>query len=291
VNLASVKQLQSETEREALLHTVREAYMEVFPAPSVEAKLAVLQPQSYIAVTCSPSKGVDVTLDLVERLARKGFKLVPHIAAKMVRDDTHLREILQRLDDLPIVSIFVPGGDASKPVGKFTCALDLLRAIADFDHKFSEIGIAAHPEGHPSIGQDVLMEQLLKKQAHSNYMVTQMCFDADALAGWLRDVRDRGITLPAWIGLPGVSDRSTLLKTSLRIGVGDSLRYLRNRGRIAAQLLKTKSYRPDELLIGLAPYVADPAYNIAGHHIYCFNQVERTERWRHEFVDALESRR
>jgi methylenetetrahydrofolate reductase (NADH) len=118
-----------------------------------------------------------------------------------------------------------------------------------------------------------------------------MCFDADALAGWLRDVRELGITLPAWIGLPGVSDRSTLLKTSLRIGVGDSLRYLRNRGRIAAQLLKTKSYRPDELLIGLAPYVADPAYNIAGHHIYCFNQVERTERWRHEFVDALESRR
>lgn len=290
MNQASIKKLTSETERETLLHTVREAYMEVFPAPSVEAKLDVLQPQSYIAVTCSPSKGVEVTLDLVERLARKGFKLVPHIAAKMVRDDAHLREILRRLDDLPIISIFVPGGDASKPVGKFTCALDLLRAIADFDHKFSEIGIAAHPEGHPSISRDVLMEQLLKKQEYANYMVTQMCFDADALGGWLREVRKLGITLPAWIGLPGVSDRGTLVKTSLRIGVGDSLRYLKNRGKIAAQLLKRKSYRPDGLLLGLAPYVADPACNVAGYHIYCFNQVERTEQWRHEFVDALESR-
>lgn len=290
MNLASMKKLTSETERAALLHTVREAYMEVFPAPSVEAKLDVLQPQSYIAVTCSPSKGVEVTLDLVERLARKGFKLVPHIAAKMVRDEAHLREILRRLDDLPIISIFVPGGDASKPVGKFTCALDLLRAIADFDHKFSEIGIAAHPEGHPSITQDVLMEQLLKKQEYANYMVTQMCFDADALGGWLRDVRELGITLPAWIGLPGVSDRGTLVKTSLRIGVGDSLRYLKNRGKIAAQLLKTKTYRPDGLLLGLAQYVADPACKVAGYHIYCFNQVERTEQWRHEFVDALQSR-
>jgi len=262
--------------------------MEVFPTSSIESKLDVLEPQSYVAVTCSPTKGVDVTLDMAERLAERGFRVVPHIAAKMVRDDAHLREILKRLDDLPIVSIFVPGGDAGKPIGKFESALDLLRAIAEFDHKFTEIGVAAHPEGHPSIGNDVLTEQLLKKQEFSNYLVTQMCFDAEVLGTWFREIRDLGITLPAWIGLPGVSDRSTLVTTSLRIGVGDSLRYLKNRGRIAAQLLKSSSYKPDELLFGLAPYLADPSYNIAGHHIYCFNQVERTEKWRHEFLDVLQ---
>ena len=115
-----------------------------------------------------------------------------------------------------------------------------------------------------------------------------MCFDAEALASWFRKIRDIGITLPAWIGLPGVSDRSTLVTTSLRIGVGDSLRYLKNRGRIAAQLLKSSSYKPDELLFGLAPYLADPLYDIVGHHLYCFNQVERTEKWRHEFLDGLQ---
>jgi hypothetical protein len=46
-------------------------------------------------------------------------------------------------------------------------------------------------------------------------------------------------------------------------------------------------YRPDRLLMDLAPFIADPAYGISGHHIYCFNQVRRTERWRHEFLDAL----
>jgi methylenetetrahydrofolate reductase (NADPH) len=287
---SAAKKLRSDAEREALLKTVEDAYMEIFPTPTIESKLDVLEPNSYVAVTCSPTKGVDVTLDMVERLALRGYKVVPHIAAKMVKDDAHLREILKRLDDLPIISIFVPGGDAAQPVGKFSTAYELLRAIAEIDHKFTEIGVAAHPEGHPAVSNDVLLEHLHEKQEVSNYMVTQMCFDAGALATWLRDVRERGITLPAWIGLPGVSDRSTLVTTSLRIGVGDSVRYLKNRGRIAARLLMSRTYRPDGLLTDLAPYIADPAYGIEGHHIYCFNQVERAEQWRHEFLDSLRSR-
>ena len=285
--MQSAATFNSREEQETLLHTVREAYMEIFPTGSIESRLDVLEPQSYVAVTCSPTKGVDVTLDMVERLSHRGFKLVPHIAAKMVRDRNHLLEILKRLDDLPVTSIFVPGGDAERPVGEFSRALDLLRAISEHDHKFTEIGVAAHPEGHPSVGQDELTAQLMQKQEFANYLVTQMCFDVDALTTWFRGVREQGITLPAWIGLPGVSDRGTLIKTSLRIGVGDSIRYLKNRGKIAAELLKTSSYRPDDLLLDLAPYIADPLYKIAGHHIYCFNQVERTERWRLDFLDKF----
>jgi len=205
----------------------------------------------------------------------------------MVRDEAHLKEILRHLDDLPIISIFVPGGDATKTVGKYKTALDLLRAISEFDHKFTEIGVAAHPEGHQSVDDDVLLDQLLKKQEFANYLVTQICFDAETIGDWLRDIRAAGVTLPAWIGVPGVSDRSTLVKTSMRIGVGDSLRYLKNNRRIAAQLMKAKSYKPDGLLTDLVPYIADPLYNIEGHHIYCFNQIARTEEWRHEFLDSL----
>jgi methylenetetrahydrofolate reductase (NADPH) len=272
---------------EVLAYTVHEAYMEIFPTPTIEAKLGVLEPGSYIAVTCSPSKGIDATLDISERLANRGFKIVPHIAARMVKDKAHLKEILKHLHDLPIISVFVPGGDSEQPVGEYRCALDLLRAISEFDHKFTEIGVAAHPEGHPAIDNGVLLADLLQKQEYSNYLVTQMCFDANIIGDWLRGVRNAGITLPAWIGLPGVSDRATLMKTSMRIGVGDSLRYLRNNRKIAARLMRSKPYRPDILLLNLAPYITDPFYNIAGHHIYCFNQVERTEKWRHDFLEFL----
>lgn len=78
------------------------------------------------------------------------------------------------------------------------------------------------------------------------------------------------------------------MTTSLRIGVGNSLRYLKNHGKIAARLLKTKDYRPDDLLVDLAPYLADSDLNIRGHHIYCFNQVEKAEQWRRQFLLDLQ---
>jgi methylenetetrahydrofolate reductase (NADPH) len=261
--------------------------MEIFPTATIEAKLNALEPNSYIAVTCSPTKGVDETLAMASRLADRGFKVVPHVAARMVKNKAHLREIIKRLDNLPIISLFVPGGDADKPVGDYHKALDLLRDIADIDHKFAEIGVGAHPEGHPIASDEELMDQLLKKQEFANYMVTQMCFDASRIKNWLSDVRNRGIGLPVWIGLPGSADRNSLLKTSLRIGVGDSVRYLKRQARNTARLMASKEYRPDELLFELAPAIADPDLNIAGHHIYCFNLVERAEKWRHEFIESL----
>jgi len=224
---------------------------------------------------------------MTERLALRGFKVVPHVAAKMVRDKQHLREIIAHLNDLPVISIFVPGGDAETPLGNYDTAYSLLRDIADIEHKFTEIGVGAHPEGHPAVSDEVLMAELLKKQEVSNYLVTQMCFDANAIATWLRDIRERGVHLPAWIGLPGVASRTSLVKTSMRIGVGDSLRYLKRNPKVAAKLMLSNEYRPDDLLHDLAPTLADPAYGIRGHHIYCFNQVEKTEQWRLAYLEGL----
>jgi methylenetetrahydrofolate reductase (NADPH) len=278
----------SAMECQALANAVHQSYMEVFPSKSIEQRLDVLEPRSYVAVTCSPTHGVDVTLDLTERVTKRGFRVVPHIAAKMVRDHGHLQHIMRRLDDLGVDSIFVPGGDAPKPLGTYTTALQLLRDIAAFDHRFQHIGVAAHPEGHPAVEPETLLQELSAKQAFATYLVTQMCFDAAALADWLRLIRGRGITLTAWIGLPGVFDRAALLTASLRIGVGASLRLLRNRSGLIGRLLGPKVYRPDSFLFELAPRLADPKLGIAGFHLYCFNRVEQSESWRRQFVAHLQ---
>ena len=277
----------TDEERKALLSAVRESYMEIFPTATIEAKLDVLEPGSYVAVTCSPTKGVDETLNMSERLADRGFKVVPHIAARMVRDKTHLREIIGRINKTPIVSLFVPGGDADKPAGDYHKALDLLRDIADIEHKFTEIGVAAHPEGHPIASDEQLVEELLAKQECANYLVTQMCFDAHRVNTWLQEIRDRGVHLPAWLGMPGAADRSSLVRTSLRIGVGDSVRFLKRQGAKAAKLMASREYVPDALQYELAATIADPNLNVAGQHVYCFNQVERTEQWRHDFIASV----
>lgn len=263
--------------------------MEVYPSPSVEARLQVLAPGSWVAVTCSPTHGVEPTLELCARLAARGYRLVPHVAARMVHDRAHLGEILRRLADLGIDSIFVPGGDAPAPLGRYGRALELLRDIAEHDHRLRHIGVAAHPEGHPSVDGETLLAELVAKQTHANYLVTQMCFDAGRLLAWLRLIRERGITLAAWIGLPGKFDRRALLEASLRIGVGASLRQLRHRGGTIGRLLGPRTYRPDALLYGIAPALEDAAIGIAGCHLFCFNAVAQSEDWRRRFVAGCEA--
>jgi len=277
----------SKTGCEILAQHLQEAYMEIFPAPGIENKLGVLERNSYVAVTCSPSKGIGETLALTAKLVGNGFRVVPHIAARNVRDMKHLGEIMATVADLGIESLFVPGGDRPAPIGEFRTALELLRAIHEFDHGLHYIGVAAHPEGHPVVDDGTMQDELAQKQQFANYMVTQMCFDASALARWLRQVRARGISMPVWIGLPGVIERRRLLQTSLRIGVGDSLRFLRRNPRAATEMMRSAVYQPDQLVLTIAPLAANPAYGVAGYHIFCFNQIETTEIWRYQTIRTL----
>jgi methylenetetrahydrofolate reductase (NADPH) len=271
-------------QREALVRTLRESYLEVFPSADIEAQLAILAPGSWVGITCSPRRGVDATLELAERLVARGLRVVPHVAARMVTDRAQLRGIVDRLAGIGADSLFVVGGDAAHPLGLYSEALPLLRDLAEFDHRLRYVGVAAHPEGHPAADAEALMRALEAKQAFANYLVTQMCFDAAALEDWLRRLRARGINMPAWIGLPGVYDRAALLATSLRLGVGASLRMLRQRAPMLRRLIGPQLYRPDGLVRGLAPLLAEPGLGIAGFHLYCFNRVGQSEDWRRQFA-------
>jgi len=80
-------------------------------------------------------------------------------------------------------------------------------------------------EGHALIDDEELDRALMDKQPFASCVVTRLCFDADAILGWISDIRHRGIRLPVYVGLPGVVDRKKLLK----VGVGDSARFLKRR--------------------------------------------------------------
>jgi|TARA_Y100000294_G_scaffold75122_1_gene70776 methylenetetrahydrofolate reductase (NADPH) len=263
------------------------AYMEIIPIPGIEERLGALQPNSHVAVTCSPTKGVDETIELSEKLIAQGFQVIPHIAAKCVSGEKHLETIVKRLDALSIESIFVPGGDRPEPIGEFNNAYDLLKALQKSGHNIKNIGIAAHPEGHPDVNEKILMEALEKKKDLADYIVTQMCFDANILGDWLVRINQQGVHLPVWVGLPGAIERGRLLRTSLRIGVGNSLRFLRKKSQVAAELMKSSIYNPDKLVTSISEYKDIANTNLAGYHIFCFNQIEITEKWRTETISKL----
>ena len=59
---------------------------------------------------------------------------------------------------------------------------------------------------------------------------------------------------------------------------------LMNSKGLLRNMLTVKPYRPDNLVMGLAPYLDDNALNIDGFHLFSFNDVERTEAWRKEML-------
>jgi methylenetetrahydrofolate reductase (NADPH) len=270
---------------------IDQAYLEIIPTSTILERVVHLPTHSYVAITCSPAHGIEPTLELTGKLRalpeERRLKLVPHIAARMVRDRGHLREILERLGELEVESIFVPGGDAAEPAGDYDCSLDLLRDMAEIGHSIDDVGIAAHPEGHPLVDDAELLRLLREKHPYATYLVTQMCFDSEVLVAWLRRIRDAGITLPAWIGLPGVADMTKLLSLSMRIGVGQSVKVLKKQKGLLGRMITARPYQPDDLLAGIQRYLGEAELHIPGFHLFSFNDVERTERWRQETLKRL----
>ncbi len=276
--------------KEALVRALSRPRFEVIPIRGAAEQAAHLPSGARVAVTCSPALGMEATLDFSEELAeREDLRVVPHVSARLVESEDHLREILTRLDGRGLREVFVIGGDAKVAAGPYESAGKLLSAMSEMEHSVESVGIPAYPETHPLVSDEGLVRALASKQPFASYMVTQICFDADTIVGWLRTVRERGITLPVYVGLPGVIDRRKLLNISTRIGIGDSLRFLKKQSGLL-RLVKPGGYTPENLIEDLAPYLGDPFYSIAGFHLNTFNQVESTEKWRKDLTQRLSDR-
>jgi methylenetetrahydrofolate reductase (NADPH) len=270
----------------ALLAALRRSRFEILPLDGIEEQvLEHLGTDVKVTVTASPRKGLEATLALSERLARAGYAVVPHLSARLIRDRAHLEETVARLRAAGIRELFVPAGDATEP-GAFAGAAELLAAMGPLRAAFDDIGITGYPESHHLISDEETIQAMFAKAPMATCIISQICFDADVIAGWIAEVRRRGTHLPIWIGLPGSVDHAKLMRVSMRIGLGESARFLRHHGTWMSRVL-TRQFKPDPLLRGLAPTLADPAANVAGFHLYTFNEVARTERWRRAALRRL----
>jgi methylenetetrahydrofolate reductase (NADPH) len=261
-----------------LASVLSSAQFEVIPLRDAFDRAAVLPRGSCVTVTSSPTKGLEPTVALAERLAGAGYSVVPHLAARSVRDRSHLVEVVGRLEASGVRRAFVVAGDAEEP-GPYPEGLSLLRALDETGHPFDEVGVPGYPDGHPTIAAPALQRALLDKQPFASYVITQLCFDPASIVAWIRSARAAGLRLPVVLGIPGPADLVRVARIASRIGVADSARYVRkNRGLIGAVLRRT-AFRPDRLLAGLTPTIEDPAADVRGIHLFTFNQVGEAADW------------
>jgi methylenetetrahydrofolate reductase (NADPH) len=273
--------------KHSLAGLLQRARYEVLPTPSTEEKvLANLPTDRTVTITASPSKGLDVTFDLAERLGKAGYTAVPHIAARMVNGRAELEEICARLTAAGITTIFVPGGDA-ETVGTYPDALALLEDLKDLGSPFPHVGITGYPESHPNIHDDLTIQSMWDKRRYATHIVSNLTFDPKEFGIWLTRMRARGITLPLLVGLPGPIDRTKLLGMATKIGVGESTRFLAKNKRLFAGLAAPGGFTGERFLEQVAPAVTPPSALVEGLHVFTFNQIAETEAWRTSMIERL----
>jgi methylenetetrahydrofolate reductase (NADPH) len=254
---------------------------EVLPLERSVALAAQLHQPERLTVTCSPRHGPDESVAVARRLTALGHTVTVHVAARMIRARSHLDQLLGALAEAGVDDMFLIGGDATPPHGRWSSAVDLLPLIHEHPQRPAEIGIAGYPEGHPLIDSETLAEVLEQKSPLAAYITTQLCFDGEAVRAWIARTRERGVGLPVLVGLPGVVDRRRLLEMSMRIGVGPSIAFLRKQ-RGVRKLLGPSRITPDRVYDELAPHLEEPELGIAGLHYYTFNQLIETWNWEGE---------
>ena len=128
---------------------LRAPTFELVPLKNALDQAEFLPAGATVSVTASPAKGIEATVALCEQLQARGFRAVPHLSARMVRDRGHLSELIAWLEGAGVDRAFVVGGDAKEP-GDYPDGLSLLRAMAEIGHPLAEIGIPATRRATPS---------------------------------------------------------------------------------------------------------------------------------------------
>jgi methylenetetrahydrofolate reductase (NADPH) len=273
--------------RDALIRFLSRPRYEILPTDEAGDLVSAHVPvEVTITITSSPKRGIEATLVLAERLAARGYSVIPHVAARLVRDTAHLRDIVARLEPLG-GSVFVVAGDSREAAGEFPDSVSLLSAIAAETPGLKDVGITGYPESHSFIDDDLTIQAMWDKRRLATYIVSNLCFDVRVIKRWVARVRKRGVQLPIHIGMAGVADPAKLLRVSTRIGISDSARFLRGHSNWLLRMVRPGGYSPERFATALMPELAQPDRKVAGLHVFTFNEIEPTERWRQEMLARL----
>lgn len=264
---------------------VQNANIEIIPFKSVWEKLDSLPPGSRIAVTTSPSKGIEATIQAIFELKERGFDVIPHIGARYVKNSEELQQISSILEENKIEEIFAIGGDVENPAGVYSDSAKMIDDLLNMNSVIKSIGVGGYPEGHPKIGHETLIRHLRMKidsagkhnvEIHVN---SQACYDPKKILNWIRNLHELKINIPIYLGVFGPVDIIKLITMSPEIGVGDSVRFLKAVGLGSA--IKSLTYDGSALLESLGGH--PEAECIEGFHIFTLNNLHSTVKWQESF--------
>ena len=224
-----------------------------------------------------------------KRLNHEGFKVMPHIPARVIRNQAMLSDWLSMYqNEAGVDEALLLAGGSHEPIGDYGSSIQLIESGLFDKAGFKRLHIAGHPEGNKDIDpgggiknvSEALSwkQEFLKRTDAKMAIVTQFCFDANVVKKWADDIKDNGIDIPIHIGIAGPAKLQTLLKFSVECGIGSSMQILTKRAKDITKLLLP--YKPTQVLKDLAEYKAkDPKFNIEQVHFFPFGGIKQTSDW------------
>ena len=244
----------------------------------------------YVANT--PKTSPDEVVRVALRIQELGLTASPHVIARRVVDAHRLRDRLRVLASAGVQQVLLVAGDIAIPNPAFSSTLELLESGVIRDAGIQRVGVAGHPEGHPSVPDEVLWQALERKQAFARstglrmHIATQFGFDARSLATFEAGLAEKQISLPIHAGVAGPTPFTKLLKYAAHCGVGASLRAVTGNSLSLGRLphLVTRS---DEMLLAVyRAKQANPDSRIFAPHFFAFGGVLETARWLRAIIDG-----
>jgi methylenetetrahydrofolate reductase (NADPH) len=268
-------------------------------AEEVAALTDIAPAGARVYISAVPKRPAREAIEAAARLRQAGFEPVPHLAARGFANTHVLDDLLARMGgEAGVVRLLVIAGDHGEPTGEFRSAIEVIDGGALQRHGICEIGVAGYPDGHPRLVQQDLDRALADKirAAESTglavHIVTQFCFDVQAILQWITRLRDFGIEHPVRIGLAGPTSLATLLRYAKRCGVRASAHSLARQAGLVRQLFAMSA--PDALVRALAQARAERHLGEIAPHFFSFGGLARTARWaeavaqRHIALEASE---
>ena len=224
-----------------------------------------------------------------KRVAAEGFDVMPHFPARIIKDETTLRNwIAMYQGEAGIDQALLLAGGVTKPHGEYKSSMQLLESNAFGDTGFKRLHVAGHPEGNKDIDPDGAVTNtdaaLRWKQAFSETsdaemaIATQFCFEPQPVISWANKLAANGITLPIHIGVAGPAKLQTLIKFSIACGVGASLRVLQRRAKDLTKLLLP--FTPDGFLAELAAHkTKNPQFSVSHVHFFPLGGIKTNAKW------------
>ena len=226
-----------------------------------------------IYITMIPGADCRETIEAANGIQAAGKQAIPHIAARSFSGPEVLNKCLSGLQDAGIKRVLLIGGGVPEPAGEYASVMDLLKTGLFAENGINSFDFAGHPEGNPDDPKSEyhLLEKLkwTKEREFSTRILTQWSLNSQKTNNWISDLREKGVSNPIHLGIPGPSTIKTLMRFAKVCGVKASTQVLRKQGMNISKLMFVN--KPDKIISELSGY--DQL------HLYPFGGIEKSAAW------------